>query len=161
LPRDERKRVRPLLEGLDVTIKQFRGAIGGRNTATIQYPKRKRTVMPRFRGLHRLERYTEGPYKGLERCIGCALCAAACPAEVITVVAGENTAEERYSPGERYAKVYDMDMLRCIFCGMCTEACPTEAIVMKHDYELADDSRREPNKFIYHKEDLLDREFYW
>ena len=161
MPRDERKRLRPLLDGLEVTIRQFRGAIGGRNTATIQYPKRKRQVMPRFRGLHRLERYTEGPYKGLEKCIGCALCAAACPAEVITVVAGENTAEERYSPGERYAKVYDMDMLRCIFCGMCTEACPTEAIVMKHDYELADDSRREPNKFIYHKEDLLDREFYW
>jgi NADH-quinone oxidoreductase subunit I len=80
---------------------------------------------------------------------------------VITVVAGENTDDERYSPGERYAKVYDMDMLRCIFCGMCTEACPTEAIVMKHDYELADDSRKLPNKFMYHKEDLLDRPFHW
>ena len=79
MPRDERKRLRALLDGLDVTIRQFRGAIGGRNTATIQYPKRKRQVMPRFRGLHRLERYTEGPYKGLEKCIGCALCAAACP----------------------------------------------------------------------------------
>lgn len=151
----------PLLKGLGLTMRQFLGSFGGRNTMTVQYPKRKMPMKERFRGLHRLERYPDGPYEGLEKCIGCALCAAACPAEVITVVAGENTDEQRFSPGERYAAVYDMDMLRCIFCGMCTEACPTEAIVMKHDYELAADSRREPNKFIYHKEDLLDREFYW
>ncbi|MCB1218384.1 NADH-quinone oxidoreductase subunit NuoI [bacterium] len=151
----------PLLSGLSITFREFLGAFGGRTTVTISYPEQKRQVADRFRGLHRLERYEAGPYKGLEKCIGCALCAAACPAEVITVVAGENTPEERYSPGERYAVVYDMDMLRCIFCGLCTEACPTEAIVMKHDYELADDSRREPNKFMYHKEDLLDREYYW
>ncbi len=150
-----------LLEGLAITLKQFFGAFGGRNTVTIQYPKEKRNVHDRFRGLHRLERHADGPHEGLEKCIGCALCAAACPAEVITVVAAENTDDDRYSPGERYAKVYDMDILRCIFCGMCTEACPTEAIVMKHDYELTDDSRREPNKFMYHKEDLLDREYYW
>lgn len=154
-------RIKALAQGLLITLKQFGGSFGGRNTVTIQYPKEKRQVSERFRGLHRLERYSEGPYKGLEKCVGCALCAAACPAEVITVVPGENTDEERYSPGERYAKVYDMDMLRCIFCGLCTEACPTGAIVMKHEYELADDSRREPNKFMYHKEDLLDREFYW
>lgn len=153
--------VKPLLGGLLITLKEFGQSFGGRNTKTIQYPEQKRQPRPRFRGLHRLERYTEGPYEGLEKCIGCALCAAACPADVITVVAAENTDEERYSPGERYAKVFDMDILKCIFCGMCTEACPTEAIVMKHDYELADDSRREPNKFVYHKEDLLDREFYW
>jgi len=153
--------LKALLVGLGITFKQFFGSIGGRNTLTVQYPKRKRQPLPRFRGLHRLERYEEGPFKGLEKCIGCALCAAACPAEVITVVPGENTDQKRYSPGERYAVIYDMDILRCIFCGMCTEACPTTAIVMKHDYELANDSRREPNKFMYHKEDLLDREFYW
>jgi NADH-quinone oxidoreductase subunit I len=150
-----------VLKGLKITFREFFGSLGGRNTITVQYPIEKKPMQPRFRGLHRLERYESGPYQGLEKCIGCALCAAACPAEVITVVAGENTNEERYSPGERYAKVYDMDMLRCIFCGMCVEACPTDAIVMKHDYELADDSRKLPNKFIYHKEDLLDREFYW
>jgi len=150
-----------LIKGLSITLREFFGSFGGRNTKTIQYPKQKRQPAERFRGLHRLERYEEGPYKGLERCVGCALCAAACPAEVITVVAGENTDERRFSPGERYAMIYDMDMLRCIFCGMCTEACPTGAIVMKHDYELANDSRREPNKFMYHKEDLLDREYYW
>jgi len=153
--------IKALIDGLVITLKQFGGSFGGRNTATVQYPKQKLKMQERFRGLHRLERYTEGPFKGLEKCIGCALCAAACPAEVITVVAAENTEENRFSPGERYAVVYDMDMLRCIFCGMCTEACPTGAIVMKHDYELADDRRREPNKFMYHKEDLLDREFHW
>jgi len=153
--------VKALADGLTITLKQFGGSVGGRNTVTVQYPRQKLKLQERFRGLHRLERYTDGPFKGLEKCIGCALCAAACPAEVITVVAAENTDEQRFSPGERYAKVYDMDMLRCIFCGLCTEACPTEAIVMKHDYELADDSKREPNKFIYHKEDLLDREFHW
>jgi NADH-quinone oxidoreductase subunit I len=150
-----------ILKGMWITFSQFWGSLGGRNTVTVQYPIRKRQVEDRFRGLHRLERYEDGPYKGLEKCIGCALCAAACPAEVITVVAAENTEEKRYSPGERYAVVYDMDILRCIFCGMCTEACPTGAIVMKHDYELSNDSRREPNKFVYHKEDLLDREYYW
>lgn len=154
-------KIKALLDGLLITLRVFGGSFGGRNTTTIQYPKQKRQVAERFRGLHRLERHTEGPDKGLEKCVGCALCAAACPAEVITVVAGENTDELRFSPGERYAIVYDMDLLRCIFCGMCVEACPTGAIVMKHEYELADDCRREPNKFIYHKEDLLDREFYW
>ena len=156
-----------LVKGLLTTLVQFIGTgFGfGPRRLTISYPEVKRKPHERFRGLHRLERYTEGPYAGLEKCIGCALCAAACPANVITVVAEENDPENPVSPGERYAKVYDMDMLRCIFCGLCVEACPTEAIVMKHDYELADDSRGGPqggpNKFIYHKEDLLDREFYW
>ena len=83
--------LKALLDGLLITLGQFGGAFGGRNTVTIQYPKKKRQPAPRFRGLHRLERYEEGPFKGLEKCIGCALCAAACPAEVITVVAAENT----------------------------------------------------------------------
>jgi NADH-quinone oxidoreductase subunit I len=150
-----------LLKGLGITIREFGGSFGGRNTATIEYPNQKKPMAERFRGLHRLERYETGPFKGLEKCIGCALCAAACPAEVITVVPAENTDERRFSPGERYAKVYDMDMLRCIFCGLCTEACPTSAIVMKHDYELADDNRKTPNDFMYHKEDLVDRTYYW
>ncbi len=163
----ERLNLLAILKGLFTTLKQFAGTgFGfGPKRVTISYPEVKREVHPRFRGLHRLERYTDGPYKGLEKCIGCSLCASACPANVITVVAKENDPENPVSPGERYAEVYDMDMLRCIFCGLCVEACPTEAIVMKHDYELADDSRGGPqdwvNKFLYRKEDLLDREFYW
>jgi len=129
---------------------------------TDQWPEKPAPLKDRFRGLHRLERYESGTYQGLEKCIGCALCAAACPANVITVVAEENDRKHPASPGERFARIYDMDILYCIFCGMCTEACPTEAIVMKHDFALADFNRHgEANRFIYHKEDLLDREYYW
>jgi NADH-quinone oxidoreductase subunit I len=88
----------------------------------------------------------------LERCIGCALCAAACPADAIFVEADENTDRERYSPGERYARVYEISMIRCIFCGYCEDACPTNAIVLEGQYELSG-SRREA--LVYTKEMLL------
>jgi NADH-quinone oxidoreductase subunit I len=80
------------------------------------------------------------------------LCAAACPADAIWVEAAENTDEERYSPGERYAKTYEINMLRCIFCGYCEDACPTEAIVLEHDYRLSFTNRRDA---IYTKDMLL------
>jgi NADH-quinone oxidoreductase subunit I len=100
---------------------------------TYQYPEVKRPVRERFKGRHVLKRYANG----LEKCIGCSLCAAACPADAIFVEAAENTDAERYSPGERYARTYEINMLRCIFCGYCEDACPTEAIVLGHDYELS------------------------
>jgi NADH-quinone oxidoreductase subunit I len=99
----------------------------GRRPVTIQYPEQQKPMSARFRGRHQLKRYEDG----LERCIGCALCAAACPADAIYVEAAENTNEARYSPGERYAKVYEINMLRCIFCGYCEDACPTNAIVLE------------------------------
>ncbi len=116
---------------------------------TYQYPEVKRPVRERFKGRHVLKRYPNG----LERCIGCSLCAAACPADAIFVEAAENTDEARYSPGERYAVTYEINMLRCIFCGYCEDACPTEAIVLEHNYELSFFDRREA---IYTKEMLLE-----
>ena len=119
-----------------------------RKPVTQQYPEYKRPVYPRFRGRHRLHRHDNG----LEKCIGCSLCAAACPADCIRVVAAENTPENRVSAGERYAAVYEINLARCIFCGYCEVACPFDAITMGHDYEMSDYDRSD---LIFTKEMLL------
>ena len=116
---------------------------------TIQYPEEKTPVFPRFRGRHRLHRFEDSD---LEKCVGCSLCAAACPADCIRVVAAENSPENRVSAGERYAAVYEINMSRCIFCGYCEIACPFDAITMGHDYELSDYERSD---LIFTKEMLL------
>ena len=100
-----------LLRGLLTTLKVF----FLEKPVTIQYPEEKRLVRTRFRGRHVLRRYENG----LERCIGCSLCAAACPADAIFVEAPANTDEARYSPGDRYASTYQLNTLRCIFSGHC------------------------------------------
>ncbi|HEV2923155.1 MAG TPA: NADH-quinone oxidoreductase subunit NuoI [Solirubrobacteraceae bacterium] len=126
---------------------------------TMQYPEEKTPVYPRFRGRHKLHRFediggagSDPAQAGLEKCVGCSLCAAACPADCIRVVAAENTPENRVSPGERYAAVYEINLSRCIFCGYCEVACPFDAITMGHDYELSSYDRSD---LIFTKEMLL------
>ncbi len=132
-----------IIKGMATSLQQLiRGPV------TIQYPKVKRPVRERFRGRHELKRYDNG----LEKCIGCSLCAAARPPDAIYVEPAENTDEQRFSPGERYAKRYEINMLRCIYCGFCEDACPTEAIVLESLYELSFTDRRDA---IYTKEMLL------
>ena len=115
---------------------------------TVEYPEVKAPTQERFHGRHQLNRHPDG----LEKCIGCELCAWACPADAIYVEGADNTEENRMSPGERYGKVYQINYLRCVFCGLCIEACPTRALTMTNEYELADDSRE---KLIFEKDDLL------
>src|SRR5271170_5665319 len=117
-------------------------------TITEDYPDAPPKLQERFRGVHVLQR----DENGLEKCVACFLCAAACPANCIYIEAAENTHLVRISGGERYAKVYNIDYNRCIFCGYCVEACPTDAITHGHGFELASFNT---SALVMRKEDML------
>jgi NADH-quinone oxidoreductase subunit I len=140
--------LREILRGMGITLRYL-----VMRPVTVQYPEEPVEVYPRFRGRHELRRYEDGPYAGLERCVGCALCAAYCPTQCIYVEPAENDPESPRSPGERYAAVYEINLARCMFCGYCEEACPTGAIVLRREFALADSSRE---SLIYTQARLLE-----
>lgn len=134
-----------VIQGMFITIRHF-----FRKKTTINYPEQTREFSQIYRGMHVLKRDDQGR----ERCTACGLCAVACPAEAITMVAAERKpGEEHLYREEKYAAVYEINMLRCIFCGDCEEACPKEAIFLT-DRIVASDYEREP--FIFGKDLLLE-----
>jgi NADH-quinone oxidoreductase subunit I len=134
-----------ILTGMGITLKHL-----FMKKTTIRYPEVKREFSEIYRGRHVLKRDN----KGRERCTACGLCAVACPAEAITMVAAERKpGEEHLYREERYAAMYEIDMLRCIFCGLCEEACPKEAIFLTKQTVPSEYGRE---KFIYGKNELVE-----
>ena len=130
-------------KGMSVTFREMLNP-----TITEDYPDAPPQFQERYRGVHVLQR----DENGLEKCVACFLCAAACPSNCIYIEAAENTAQNRVSGAERYAKVYNIDYNRCIFCGYCVEACPTDAITHGHGFELASFNA---SNLVFRKEQML------
>ncbi|MBS1557121.1 MAG: NADH-quinone oxidoreductase subunit I [Bacteroidetes bacterium] len=134
-----------ILGGTIITIKHL-----FKRKTTIKFPEVKREISAVWRGQHVLKRDEHGA----ERCTACGLCAVACPAEAITMTAAERKkGEEHLYREEKYAAVYEINMLRCIFCGLCEEACPKEAIFLTDRIESTDYSRQ---AFIFGKDKLVE-----
>jgi len=115
---------------------------------TVEYPEHKRPKPERAHGRHVLNRYEDG----MEKCIGCELCAGVCPARCIYVRGADNPPDAPVSPGERYGFVYEINFLRCIHCDLCVEACPTEAITESKLFEFSFTNRDDA---IYTKAELV------
>jgi len=131
------------LDGFKVTFKTM-----FEDNVTTRYPHEKRPKGERFHGRHVLNRYEDG----MEKCIGCELCAGVCPARCIYVRGRDNAPDSPVSPGERYGFVYEINYLRCIHCDLCVEACPTEAITESKMFEFSFTNRRDA---IYTKSELV------
>ena len=134
-----------IFQGMAITISHF-----FKKAATTKYPEEKRYIAPVYRGLHVLKRDDQGR----ENCTACGLCAVSCPAEAITIEAAERKpGEEHLYKEEKYASLYEINMLRCIFCGICEEACHEDAIYLT-DRILPSAYQR--NTFIYGKDLLVE-----
>ena len=142
----ERLYLPAILSGAMITIKHL-----FRKASTVKYPEQTREISKVWRGQHVLKRDDNGA----ERCTACGLCAVACPAEAITMTAAERQrGEENLYREEKYAAVYEINMLRCIFCGLCEEACPKEAIFLTDRVMETDYTR---HSFIYGKDKLVEK----
>lgn len=142
----ERMYLPALAKGLSITFSHL-----FKKEATVRYPEVEREFSTNFRGMHSLKRDEQGR----ERCTACGLCALSCPAEAITMIAAERKNEEKeLYREEKYAAVYEINMLRCIFCGLCEEACPKEAIYLDGPIVPADYLRKD---FIYGKDKLVEQ----
>jgi NADH-quinone oxidoreductase subunit I len=135
-------------EGFGVTLRKILHGTDTGRVVTVEYPKAKRAKPVRFHGRHVLNRYEDG----MEKCIGCELCAGVCPARCIYVRGKDNPADEPVSPGERYGFVYEINYLRCIHCDLCVEACPTEAITETKLFEFSFTNRQDA---IYTRNELV------
>lgn len=134
-----------IVKGMSITMRHV-----FKKPPTVRYPEVTRPFAPVYRGHHVLKR----DENGAERCTACGLCAVACPAEAITMVAAERKkGEEKLYREEKYAAVYEINMLRCIFCGLCEEACPKESIFLTERIVDADYDR---DDFIYGKDKLVE-----
>jgi NADH-quinone oxidoreductase subunit I len=133
-----------VVKGLAVTFRNM-----FRKPVTVRYPEEIKPLPARSHiGRHLLNRYENG----LEKCIGCELCAWACPADAIYVQGADNDPEQPASAGERYAETYQINYLRCIMCGLCVEACPTRALTLTSNFELSWETREDA---IWEKDQLL------
>lgn len=140
------------LQGFGVTFRQlFRSKVTGDYRGGFNANDKrdvKRLKPERAHGRHVLNRYEDG----MEKCIGCQLCAGVCPAQCIYVRGADNDPEDPVSPGERFGYVYEINYLRCIHCDLCVEACPTEAITETKLFEFSFTNRENA---VYTKDELL------
>jgi NADH-quinone oxidoreductase subunit I len=142
------KDIAAIAKGMSVTFREMLQPTVVENYPDGPGPLKGARFQERYRGMHVLQR----DENGLEKCVACFLCAAACPSNCIYIEAAENTDTNRISGAERYAKVYNIDYNRCIFCGYCVEACPTDAITHGHGFEIASFNA---SGLVYRKEQLL------